>query len=101
MNLPLTIFCLFTSGIALACWIKFKAASHTSRSLLEKLKNTATDLDETKRQLASVNLTLDAMRVERTQTVYEQQSNGSVNKSSSGNGLDQKRRRYNKKPKNQ
>ena len=101
MNLPLLVFCLFTGGLSLALWIKFKAANHTAKSLLERLKNTSTELEETKRQLASANLTLDAMRVERTQSVYESSQNGSANKGDSKNSSDPKRRRYNKKPKNQ
>ena len=96
MNLPLLVFCLFTSGLSLALWIKFKAANHTAKSLLDRLKNTATELEETKRQLASSNLTLDAIRLERTQPpVTHSSPSGSSNHSP-----DNKKRRYSKKPKN-
>ena len=100
MELILMATSLLFGGISLALWIKFKAANHTAKALLDKLKNTATDLDETKRNLASVNLTLDAMRVERTADAFSQSSNGSASKEKSNNSPENKKRKYYRKPKN-
>lgn len=96
MNVLLLLLTLFLGCVTVALWIKFRAANHTAKTLLEKLKNTATELDETKRALASSNLTLDALRVERDyQAASPIQSNGKAD-----NPPDQKKRRYYRKPKN-
>jgi hypothetical protein len=95
MNGLLLLLSLLAGGAAVAFWIKFNAANHTAKSLLDKLKNTATELDETKRALASANLTLDALRVERDyQAANPSQLNGKAD-----NPPDQKKRRYYRKPK--
>ena len=101
MNLMLILTSLLFGGISLALWIKFNAANHTAKALLDKLKNTAENLDETKRDLASANLTLDAMRVERTSATYSQTpSNGSAAKDKSNQSTENKKRKYYRKPKN-
>jgi hypothetical protein len=95
MNLLLLILSLLFAGLSVALWIKFNAANHTAKALLDKLKNTATELDETKRNLASVNLTLDALRVERD---YQISNPNSLN-GKEPHQPDQKKRRYYRKPK--
>jgi hypothetical protein len=101
MNLILLLTTIFFGGTSLALWIKFNAANHTAKALLDKLKNTAENLDETKRDLASANLTLDAMRVERTSTTYSQpSSNGSATKDKSNHSPENKKRKYYRRPKN-
>lgn len=100
MNLILLLTSLFFGGTSLALWIKFNAANHTAKALLDKLKNTAENLEETKRDLASVNLTLDALRVERTSEKYSQSSNGSAAKDKSNHSPENKKRKYYRRPKN-
>lgn len=100
MELILLATSLLFGGISLALWIKFNAANHTAKTLLDKLKNTATNLDETKRDLASATLTLDAMRVERTSSEFAQSSNGSAAKDKPNHSPENKKRKYYRKPKN-
>jgi hypothetical protein len=94
MLISLLIFAFVSSGIAVSLWIKYGAANHTARVLLEKLKNTAAELDELKRQSASLTLTLDAMRLERTHGVSQPSQN-------SNHTGDSKKRKYSRRPKNQ
>lgn len=100
MELILMATSLLFGGISLALWIKFKAANHTAKALLDKLKNTATNLDETKRDLASATLTLDAMRVERASDAFSQSLNGTSSKDKSNHSPENKKRKYYRKPKN-
>jgi hypothetical protein len=100
MSIILAATTLLFAGTTVALLIKFRAANHTAKTLLEKLKAVATNLDETQRDLASANLTLDAMRIERTSEIYQPSANGFSEKDKPNHSSENKKRRYYRKPKN-
>ena len=92
-----TVIAIVSTCLSIALWIKFKAANHTARTLLDKLKITAEDLDETKRLLASTNLTLDTMQIERSQSARMTSLNGH----DPNHSPEKKKRKYYRRPKGQ